>query len=156
MSDKSDFDIVSLVVPKIWKEKTKWEKRWEKIPFIGWFFAALIESERFFYARGELYAQIKERPSVAQRQSYREDEEKVTIQIATIIMYEMNWPTNIFSQNDLLDILIFDGDVACRIFEQIEILFDIPERCLFKCYDDNPNMTLGDFVHCIIQHMGTR
>ncbi|MDR0390774.1 MAG: hypothetical protein LBH59_02625 [Planctomycetaceae bacterium] len=155
MSNKSDFNIDPIPVPEIWKEKTKWEKRWEKIPFVGWFFVTLIENGRFCRARGELYEQIKNRPTVTLRQFYR-DKEKITLQVATIIMYEMNWATNIFSQDDLLDVLIFDGDLFYRICDKIEVLFDIPEQCLSKCYDDNPNMKFGDFIQCIIQNMGTR
>jgi hypothetical protein len=162
MSGKSDFDIDPVTVPEIWQKKTKWEKCLEKIPIIGWICAGLIENDRFCRARAELYAQIEKRPSFSQRKYYRENEEKVTIQIATMIMYEMNWPTNIFSQDDLLEALIFDGDLACRIFEKIEILFDMPEQCLSKCYDDNPNttfipnITFGDFINCVVKYMGTR
>jgi hypothetical protein len=156
MTIKSAFDIESLVIPEIWKEKTKWEKRLEKIPVIGSFLAALIENDRFCRARAEIYTQISERPSIEQRQFYRADEETIIIQIATIIMYEMNWPTNIFSLNDTLEILIFDEDMACNIFEKIEILFDIPENYLIKYYDAHPDTTFVNFIHCVVRSMGTR
>jgi hypothetical protein len=154
MSEKSDFNIDPIPVPEIWKEKTRWEKCLGKIPFVGWFFVALIENGRFCRARGELYDQIKDRPTVTLCRFYR-DKEKITLQVATIIMCEMNWATNIFSQDDLLDVLIFDDDLFCRICDKIEVLFDLPEQYLSKCYDNNPNMKFGDFIQCIIQHLET-